>query len=150
MRVLENVWLKEGIITYAMDVRGFGEWQKTKQYQEVDLKSALNDLNSILVAIETKYPELPIILAGESMGGAFASHGAALNQDKVAALICSVPSGDRYRGSDDELHIGLNAIFRGFDANINVRQNGGQTCDDGRKAKSPVEERSSCSNGIFS
>lgn len=111
---------REGIITYAMDVRGFGEWQKNKQYQKVDLKSSLNDLKSILTAIKTKYPELPIILTGESMGGAIALHGAALNQDKVAALICSVPSGDRYRGSDDELHIGLNAIFRGFDANINV------------------------------
>ena len=111
---------KEGIIVYAMDVRGFGEWQKYKQYQKVDLKSALNDLSSVLTAIKTKYPNLPIILAGESMGGAFALHGAALNQDKVAGLICSVPSGDRYRGEDDELHIVLNAIFRGFDANINV------------------------------
>lgn len=111
---------KEGIITYAMDVRGFGEWRKFKQYQKVDLKGALNDLNSVLAAIKTKYPDLPIILTGESMGGAFALHGAAMNQDKVAALICSVPSGDRYRGSDDELHIGLNAIFRGFDANINI------------------------------
>jgi acylglycerol lipase len=111
---------KEGIITYAMDVRGFGEWQKYKQYQKVDLKGALNDCNSILTAIKTKYPDLPIILAGESMGGAFALHAAAMNQDKVAGLICSVPSGDRYQGSDSELHIGLNAIFRGFDANINV------------------------------
>jgi alpha-beta hydrolase superfamily lysophospholipase len=111
---------EEGIITYAMDVRGFGEWQKYKQYRKVDLKGALNDLNSILTAIKTKYPDLPIILTGESMGGAFALHGAALNQDKVAGLICSVPSGDRYRGEDDELHIALNAIFRGFDANINV------------------------------
>ncbi|MBA3856247.1 MAG: hypothetical protein C0507_04995 [Cyanobacteria bacterium PR.3.49] len=111
---------QEGIITYAMDVRGFGEWQQYKQYKKVDLKSALNDLNSILTAIKTKYPDLPIILTGESMGGAFALHGAAMNQDKVAGLICSVPSGDRYRGSDDELHIALNAIFRGFDANINV------------------------------
>ena len=111
---------REGIITYAMDVRGFGEWQKYKQYQKVDLKNALSDCDSVLTAIKSKYPDLPIILAGESMGGAFALHSAARNQDKVAALICSVPSGDRYQGSDSELHIGLNAIFRGFDANINV------------------------------
>lgn len=111
---------KEGIITYAMDVRGFGDWQKQKQYKKVDLKSTLQDVGSVLTAIKTKYPDLPVILTGESMGGAVALHSAALYQDKVNGLICSVPSGDRYRGEDGELHIALNAIFRGFDANINV------------------------------
>lgn len=111
---------KEGVITYSMDVRGFGDWKKMKGYEKIDLPGTLEDVGSLLTAIKTKYPDLPVILMGESMGGAIALHSAARYQNKVNGLICSVPSGDRFHGADDQLHIALNAIFKGFDANINV------------------------------
>lgn len=111
---------QEGIITYAVDVRGFGEWQKYAQYSKVDLKGALADVGNVISSIKNKYPDLPVVLLGESMGGAIALHATAQNQDKVAGLISSVPAADRFHGADDELHIALNAFFRGFDAPINV------------------------------
>ncbi|HEY9786369.1 MAG TPA: alpha/beta fold hydrolase [Candidatus Obscuribacterales bacterium] len=110
----------EGIITYAMDARGFGEWQKYKEYSKIDPDGTLKDAGAILEAIHAKYPKLPVIVLGESMGGALALQTVAKYQDKVNGLICSVPSADRFRQGDNELHVALNAFFRGFDAPINV------------------------------
>lgn len=111
---------QEGIVTYAMDLRGFGEWQKYSQYSKVDMVNSMADIGRVLSAIKKKYPSIPIIMVGESMGGAVALHATARYPEYVSGLISSVPAADRQEGSDSELHIALNAFFRGFDAPINV------------------------------
>ncbi|HEY9791188.1 MAG TPA: alpha/beta fold hydrolase [Candidatus Obscuribacterales bacterium] len=86
-----------GIPTYAIDVRGFGSWQNTKERanSQVDFKMALEDIHGALEALRAAHPELPIVLVGESMGGALALQAAAQNQDLVDGLICSVPANKR-------------------------------------------------------
>lgn len=81
-----------GIPTYAIDIRGFGSWQNQKETANLDFPSAFEDIRSALVSIRKAHPGLPIILLGESMGGALALQTAADNPKLVDALICSVPS----------------------------------------------------------
>lgn len=81
-----------GIPTYAIDIRGFGSWQNQKETANLDFPSAFEDIRSALVSIRQAHPGLPIILLGESMGGALALQTAADNPKLVDALICSVPS----------------------------------------------------------
>ncbi len=84
-----------GIPTYAIDVRGFGCWQNTKECSRVDFKAALADVKSALEAVHRAHPHLPVVLLGESMGGAIALQAAAANQELVDGLIASVPAGTR-------------------------------------------------------
>jgi alpha-beta hydrolase superfamily lysophospholipase/thiol-disulfide isomerase/thioredoxin len=81
-----------GVPTYAIDVRGFGSWQNTKECDRVDFDAALADIKAVVQSVRQAHPNLPIILLGESMGGALALQAAAENQDSVDGLICSVPS----------------------------------------------------------
>ncbi len=81
-----------GIPTYAIDIRGFGSWQNQKDTADLDFPSAFEDIKGALVSIRKAHPGLPIILLGESMGGALALQTAADNPKLVDALICSVPS----------------------------------------------------------
>ncbi|MFA7335213.1 MAG: alpha/beta fold hydrolase [Candidatus Obscuribacterales bacterium] len=81
-----------GIPTYAIDIRGFGSWQNQKETTNLDFPAAFEDIRNALVSIRKAHPGLPIILLGESMGGALALQTAADNPKLVDALICSVPS----------------------------------------------------------
>lgn len=86
-----------GVPTYAIDIRGFGSWQNTKDKRttQVDFKSALDDVHLALLSLRAAHPETPIVLVGESMGGALALQAAAANQPIVDGLICSVPAAKR-------------------------------------------------------
>lgn len=81
-----------GVPTYAIDVRGFGSWQNTKDFRELDFTGALKDIESSLQSLRLAHPGLPIVLLGESMGGALALHAAANDQSLIDGLICSVPA----------------------------------------------------------
>ncbi len=85
-----------GVPTYAIDVRGFGAWLKTTAQNRVDFTQTLKDVEATLKALRLAHPDLPIILLGESMGGAIALQSTALNPQLVDGLISSVPSGDRF------------------------------------------------------
>ncbi len=81
-----------GVPTYAMDVRGFGSWQNTDTTTRLNFEDTLSDIKNTLKAVRRVNPGLPIIIVGESMGGALALQAAAANPDLVDGLICSVPS----------------------------------------------------------
>jgi alpha-beta hydrolase superfamily lysophospholipase/thiol-disulfide isomerase/thioredoxin len=81
-----------GVPTYAIDVRGFGSWQNTKECARVDFDAAAADVKAAVQSIHRANPDIPIILLGESMGGALALHVVADNPSLVDGLICSVPS----------------------------------------------------------
>lgn len=84
-----------GYPTYAMDVRGFGAWQQTDACSRLDFKAAFDDIKGSIESIRLAHPGVPLVLLGESMGGALALQAASENQDLVDGLICSVPASKR-------------------------------------------------------
>lgn len=84
-----------GVPMYAIDVRGFGNWQNTEKSGRLNFKAAMDDIRSALETIHQAHPDLPLILTGESMGGALALQAAAANQSLVDGLLCSVPAAKR-------------------------------------------------------
>jgi acylglycerol lipase len=91
-RTFGKAMARMGIPTYAMDVRGFGSWQNTESASQVSFDRAFNDIKNTLAGIRRSNPGLPLIMVGESMGGAIALQATAANPELVDGLICCVPS----------------------------------------------------------
>lgn len=108
-----------GVPTYALDIRGFGEWQDDLK-TGLDFEHSLDDIQIVLQSIKKKYPDKKIIILGESMGGAIALRAAAMYPDLISGLISSVPSGDRFGSSDTKLKVGLHAVLKGFNKPMDI------------------------------
>lgn len=108
-----------GVPTYAMDVRGFGEWQDDLK-TGLDFEGSLADIKVVLQAIKKNYPDKKIIILGESMGGAIALRATAMYPELVSGLISSVPSGDRFGSGDTKLKVGLHAMLKGFNKPMDI------------------------------
>ena len=63
-------WAKQGIATYAYDQRGFGEAPNRGGW--VGAERLALDAEEICLLLKERYPGRPLILLGESMGGAVA------------------------------------------------------------------------------
>ncbi|CAN5223507.1 hypothetical protein BH11CYA1_BH11CYA1_37100 [soil metagenome] len=100
-----------GIPTYAIDVRGFGSWQNQKETTNLDFAAAFDDIRNALISIRKAHPGLPIVLLGESMGGALALQTAADNPKLVDALICSVPARQNQGQKGTNLKAALGFIY---------------------------------------
>lgn len=98
-----------GIPTYALDVRGFGQWTKQAATAELDFPSCLADVEHGLKTLHKAYPGIPVFLVGESMGGAIAIQAASRYPDLVNGLITAVPSSEERAGS---MKSGLWVAFR--------------------------------------
>ncbi len=98
---------RHGIVTYAIDVRGFGSWMKADGHEQVDFKSCLQDVKVALQAIRNANPGLPVFLLGESMGGAIALRVTSMYPDLVDGLISSVPAGERFKQKKTDLKVAL-------------------------------------------
>ncbi len=109
---------KDGIATYAMDMRGFGELKPTTEHTELDFDGCLVDIKAVLEQIHKNHPGLPVVILGESMGGAVALRATALYPQLISGLISSVPARDRFGLNEGERNAGLKAglqtIFGGF------------------------------------
>lgn len=103
---------KDGIATYAMDLRGFGELMDKKDRTELDFDGCLVDIKAMLEKIRKNHPGIPVVLLGESMGGAIALRATALYPDLVSGLISAVPARDRTGVSGSEVKTGVVAGFR--------------------------------------
>ena len=112
---------KDGIVTYAIDIRGFGEWMRGEKRAEIDFPRSLNDIKLALAEIHKAYPNLPVVIFGESMGGAIALHATAMYPDLIAGLVSSVPAGDRFGQTETELKVGIHALL-GFNKEMKVGQ----------------------------
>lgn len=110
---------KVGIPTYAMDMRGFGEWQDDLK-TGLDFEGSLADIKVVLESIKRNYPEKPIVILGESMGGAIALRATAMYPQLVSGLISSVPSGDRFGENNTKLKVGIHTIFHGLNKPMNI------------------------------
>jgi alpha-beta hydrolase superfamily lysophospholipase len=110
---------KDGIATYALDLRGFGESKdSTGGHTQLDFDGFLVDIKAELEQIHKNHPGLPVIILGESMGGAVALRATALYPQLVSGLISSVPARDRFAFSESERKMlvksGLQSVFGGF------------------------------------
>jgi alpha-beta hydrolase superfamily lysophospholipase len=59
---------KRGIAVYAYDQRGFGAAPDRGQWPGRDI--LIDDLKTVVLLLHARYPEVPLYLLGESMGGA--------------------------------------------------------------------------------
>jgi len=108
---------KNGIATYAIDMRGFGERKEIGGKVELDFDGSLVDIKASLEQIQKAHPGLPVIVLGESMGGAIALRTAALYPELVAGLISSVPAKDRFSLGDEGnkvMKAGFQTMLGGF------------------------------------
>lgn len=117
---LGKTMAKQGIVTYAIDMRGFGAWIPKGKNDKIDFDGSLVDIKRSLTEIRRLHPGLPIIVLGESMGGGIGIHATALYPDLIDGLISSVPAGDRFNSVDNSLKIGVHAIFGGFNKPIDI------------------------------
>lgn len=111
--------VKNNIAVYAIDVRGFGSWVQ-KGVNEIDFDGTMQDIGLTLKEIKRINPGVPVIVLGESMGGAIAMKTAATYPDLVNGLISSVPAGDRYDRANSEMGIVKHVLLHGFNAPIDV------------------------------
>ncbi|CAN5610348.1 hypothetical protein BH11CYA1_BH11CYA1_47670 [soil metagenome] len=93
---------KNGIATYAMDLRGFGERKIASDHNGLDFDGDIVDVKAMLEQIHKNHPGIPVVILGESMGGAIALRVTAFYPELVSGLISSVPAHDRFAMSDDE------------------------------------------------
>ena len=97
----------EGIGVISFDVRGFGSYRNDEVLQKVDFKGIIFDLQRILSELRIDYPNMPIFILGESMGGAIALRIAALSPNLVDGVISSVPSGSRFRANSTAIDVAV-------------------------------------------
>jgi alpha-beta hydrolase superfamily lysophospholipase len=63
-----EIWAKAGITTYAYDQRGFGSSPTRGRWPGT--QALVDDAKAMAKLLRAQYPDVPLYLAGESMGGA--------------------------------------------------------------------------------
>ncbi|MBN9488888.1 MAG: lysophospholipase [Alphaproteobacteria bacterium] len=65
-----EIWSKAGFATYAYDQRGFGKSPTRNRWPGTD--TLVDDANTVATLVRRRHPDVPLYVAGESMGGAVA------------------------------------------------------------------------------
>lgn len=76
-------WVRDGIATYAYDQRGFGRGPRRGLWPGTDTLVA--DLETALALVQARYPNTPVYVLGESMGGSVIMVAAAQGRLRQAA-----------------------------------------------------------------
>jgi acylglycerol lipase len=79
-----------GYAVYAIDHRGHGRSGGPRAYVD-RVDNAVADLHTLSGIARERYPELPVVLLGHSMGGLIALSYALRHQDELAGLVLSAP-----------------------------------------------------------
>ena len=82
-----EIWAKDDITTYAFDQRGFGGSPTRGRWPGTE--AMVDDAKAMLVLLHAQYPDVPISLAGESMGGAVALVTADQGGELDGLILCS-------------------------------------------------------------
>ena len=86
-----RAWSKDGILTIAYDQRGFGEAPHRGRWAGVDTMT--DDLLTAARLLRDRYPKIPLVVLGESMGAAVVMAAAARHPDLPAdRLVLSAPA----------------------------------------------------------
>lgn len=83
---------KCGITTHAVDVQGYEISGPGKKQEKIDFDKTVEHVKEAAESLRQKNPGVPIILLGESTGGAIALKMAALYPGCIDGLICAVPT----------------------------------------------------------
>lgn len=111
---------RDGIGVYAMDVRGFGEFQQMPGERRCDFHKCLDDVCQALKLVRATHPGVPIFVMGESMGGAIAMRVTEEHPELVNGLISSVPGAKRYGQGKSSFAVGMKLLTGGAHAKVNV------------------------------
>jgi len=84
-----EIWSKAGIVTYAYDQRGFGQSPTRGRWPGTD--TLVEDAKAVAALLHERYPDLPVYVVGESMGGAVALVATDRGME-VDGLILSAPA----------------------------------------------------------
>ncbi|MCW5823497.1 MAG: alpha/beta fold hydrolase [Cyanobacteria bacterium TGS_CYA1] len=101
---------REGVTTISFDVRGFGSYLDARGHDRLNMEDCVSDLENLVGVLRKDNPKVPLFLLGESMGGAIVMRLAARKGKLIDGLICSVPSGSRYRSHRQALSVGLHFL----------------------------------------
>jgi acylglycerol lipase len=82
---------RQGIVTYAPDIRGFGRWN-TDQLCVLNFDRCLSDIKQQIHEINERLPGVPVFLLGESLGAAVAISFAAKSPELVDGLVLCSPA----------------------------------------------------------
>ena len=87
-----SAWARMGITTYAYDQRSFGDAPNTGIWPGTDALTA--DMRTAAKLVRRRHPDLPLILLGESMGGAVIM-AALAEQDlpEASGIVLVAPAG---------------------------------------------------------
>lgn len=102
---------REGVITVAFDVRGFGTFVDASGLEKISMNECVQDLKQVTARLRADYAKFPLFILGESMGGAIALRVVAEAPELVDGLICSVPSGARHKTLGTALKVGTELFF---------------------------------------
>jgi len=102
---------REGVITVAFDVRGFGTYVDASGLEKISLNECVQDLKQVTAKLRADYAKYPLFILGESMGGAIALRVVSEAPDVVDGLICSVPSGARHKTIGTAFKVGTELLF---------------------------------------
>ncbi|KOR32535.1 hypothetical protein TI05_06645 [Achromatium sp. WMS3] len=85
---------KQGVLTYGIDQRGFGD--STQRGIWAGVERMTNDLTILTQLIKQRYPQIPLYLVGESMGAAviLAAPQAVIQSDGIVLIAPAVWSRD--------------------------------------------------------
>jgi alpha-beta hydrolase superfamily lysophospholipase len=78
---------KNGLATYALDLRGRGKSEGERFYVE-ELSDYLGDVDKLVNIARSENPGLPIYVLGHSAGGVISTSYVFEHQDEIAGLIC--------------------------------------------------------------
>ncbi len=120
-RVLARTMAINGVGFVAPDMRGFGACHfnddgSEKQKGEltgIAHELSYQDISKILQAIRAKYPDLPIMVLGESLGCTFCIRLASEHPDLVTGVILSAPAvrvNPKMYASPQDIKAGLKAL----------------------------------------
>ena len=65
-----GIWARDGFTTWAYDQRGFGASPTRARWPGTE--ALVDDALAVIALLRARYPDIPLSLAGESMGGAVA------------------------------------------------------------------------------
>lgn len=88
------LWASQGLATYTYDKRGFGASPGRSHWAGEE--AMVNDLLTMVELVRARWPGLPLVVVGESMGGALtlitADHAQRAGHDLADGLVLAAPA----------------------------------------------------------
>lgn len=100
-RVLARTLASEGVVFVASDMRGFGRCKFDDQHQfstpgddktKINHEKSYQDIVKLAQLLKQKYPDIPLIALGESLGCTFCVRLTGEHPDLVTGMILSAPA----------------------------------------------------------